>query len=140
MSDVKIAPCPVCGIDSKAMAKELACYRECNNSVTLACVTFPNVAEYINQIEKERDGYKLAVEKIASEDYRGNRSSQSQTAYNALALGDGGKNPEPETPVHRCKCCGGIGMIEIKPIGWHLCNPCVQAIDAKIADMNKESK
>lgn len=41
--------------------KSLATYRACNGSVTLACVTFPNVAEYINQIESERDQLRAEI-------------------------------------------------------------------------------
>lgn len=41
---------------------------------------------------KQRDGYRSALERIANEDYRGNRSKESQIAFDALAAADAARD------------------------------------------------
>lgn len=43
-------------------AKDL--HQQCLNSVTMICVTFPNAAEYVRQLEKQRDSAEARVAEL----------------------------------------------------------------------------
>ncbi|MBK9497706.1 MAG: hypothetical protein IPO08_24985 [Xanthomonadales bacterium] len=42
------------------------------------------VARHVSRLRAERDAYKAALTRIAGADYRGNRSQESQIAYEIL--------------------------------------------------------
>jgi len=86
-----------------AALAELTAEREraerCRNSVVEACVEYPNVGEYIAQVEAERDALRErvarlvgAMEQIAQLDYTRGAVNMAATKANAIAraaLGEG---------------------------------------------------